>query len=403
MKWQHVDIDKVVTIQKGRKPNIVGDVMFDESPLPYVTIEAFENKKAFQYASIESNSVLTENGDVVIVWDGARFGLVGYSIQGVLGSTLAKLTTNKQLLEKNFLKYYLSSKLLYLQSNKRGSGIPHLDSGTVNKLKIPLPPTSEQRRIIEILEQADVLCTKRLRAEELTEKILPMLFYDMFGDPNTNPMQWKKTSLGEIIQIGTQLVEPGQKEYADLIHIGGENIESHTGRIINTKSVRESELRSAKFIFNDNHVLYCKIRPYLNKVVYPRFPGLCSADIYPLLPDRNNVLPLFLVSLLRSNAFQRYASIHSQRLRMPKLNSDQLASFSMIVPPLEIQHRFSLKMEQCLQLEKNQRQQGENLKTLYKSLSYQAFSGDLTSKWREAHMKELLQEMEEQIRELKIK
>jgi type I restriction enzyme S subunit len=41
------------------------------------------------------------------------------------------------------------------------------------------------------------------------------------------------------------------------------------------------------------------------------------------------------------------------------------------------------------------------IESLFSTLLYRAFSGDLTAKWREAHMKELLAEMEEQAKVLK--
>ena len=42
----------------------------------------------------------------------------------------------------------------------------------------------------------------------------------------------------------------------------------------------------------------------------------------------------------------------------------------------------------------------EKLQTLFESLLHRAFTGDLTAKWREAHIKELLAEMEQQVKVL---
>ncbi|MFH1526491.1 MAG: restriction endonuclease subunit S [Bacteroidota bacterium] len=136
--WKTADVGEVVSIIKGRKPNIVSYMMNEETPHNYVTIEAFEFGVAVQFASQDKNSIVTDVGDVLIVWDGARFGMVGKSIGGVLGSTLAHLKPDK-ILDKNYLYYFLLLKNLYLRSNQRGAGIPHLDSHLVRKLSIPLP------------------------------------------------------------------------------------------------------------------------------------------------------------------------------------------------------------------------------------------------------------------------
>ena len=182
--WIETDLEKVVKVIKGRKPNIVSSFKNEETPHSYVTIEAFEFGEAVQFASQEKNSIFTNEGDILMVWDGARFGMVGKSIGGILGSTLACLKPSR-VLNKNYLHYFLLSKNQYLRSNQRGAGIPHLDSHLVKKLPIPLPALSEQRRIVEILDQADEIRKLRKQADEKAEKIIPALFYEMFGDPVT--------------------------------------------------------------------------------------------------------------------------------------------------------------------------------------------------------------------------
>ncbi len=199
MKWPVYALGKLVSIEKGKKPSTVGEVKSPEAQVPYVTIEAFEDRCASQYASQDETSVRTAPGDLVIVWDGARFGMIGRSIGGILGSTLAKLTPSKQV-ERDFLLYYLQLRLPVLRSHCRGSGIPHLDSKVLGDLPVPLPPISEQLRIVEILDQADALRRKRAEADAKAARILPALFYKMFGDPATNPRSLMKKPLDDLIR-----------------------------------------------------------------------------------------------------------------------------------------------------------------------------------------------------------
>jgi len=69
----------------------------------------------------------------------------------------------------------------------------------VKKIKIPLPPLEEQRRIAAILDKADGVRRKRKEAIRLTEELLKSTFLEMFGDPVTNPKGWRKISLGELL------------------------------------------------------------------------------------------------------------------------------------------------------------------------------------------------------------
>jgi type I restriction enzyme S subunit len=49
----------------------------------------------------------------------------------------------------------------------------------------------------------------------------------------------------------------------------------------------------------------------------------------------------------------------------------------------------------------NRETSGENLEALFRAMLHRAFTGELTAKWREAHMKELIAEMEHQARLLR--
>ena len=262
--------------------------------------------------------------------------------------------------------------------------------------EIPLPPISEQRRIVEILDQADRLRKLREDADAKAQRIIPALFIKMFGDPAANPKGGNTVLFAEIVEIGTQLVDPNHPEFLDLPHIGGEHIEKETGRILSPTLVKDSNLLSNKFYFSSDHILLSKIRPYLNKVAYPRFNGVCSADIYPLRPKNNNVTHWYLVSLLRTQAFLDYANVHSDRLRIPKLNKAQLGAFEFPLPDPHLMIAFDERVEKIISVENFRFALQEKIEKLYQVILHRAFSGDLTASWREAHIKELLQEMERQ-------
>ena len=125
----------------------------------------------------------------------------------------------------------------------------------------------------------------------------------MFGDPVTNPKGWEITKLKDVLSIVSGQVDPKSEPYIDMPHVGGENMESNTNRLIKIQTPRELGLKSGKYLFRPDDVLYSKIRPYLNKVVIPHFEGICSADIYPLRVKENEIEQNFLAYLLRLQFF----------------------------------------------------------------------------------------------------
>lgn len=410
MKWPQVALEKVAKITGGSTPSRNRDELWGgeirwatptDLPMPGQSIAYI----------IDTADHITEEGLQSCSANLLPVGSVIFSTRATIGKIgIAKvpLATNqgfanftpKPFLDSKYLAYVFQKYTQKISLLAGSTTFKEVSRGAIKKFKIPLPPISEQRRIVEILDQADQLRKLRADGDVKAQRILPALFIKMFGDPATNPMGWDTVPLDKVVDIGTQLVNPNQPDFLDLLHIGGEQIEKDTGRILSPILVRKSNLRSNKFYFSSDHILYSKIRPYLNKVAYPRFAGVCSADIYPLRPKNKNVTHWYLISLLRSQAFLDYSKMHSDRLRIPKLNKPQLGKFEFPLPDPDILIEFDERAEKIVSIENGFFARQEKVEKLYQGILYRAFSGDLTASWREAHMKELLQETELQTKAL---
>ena len=137
------------------------------------------------------------------------------------------------------------------------------------------------------------------------------------------PNGWSKAKFGEITEIGNGQVDPKTEPYSSMIHIGPENVVSHTGQIINVKSCKESDFISGKYEFDENAIVYSKIRPNLNKVCKPNFKGVCSADMYPIWV-KNDLAKDYLFQYMLGPQFNKVAIAMSMRTGMPKINRNDL-------------------------------------------------------------------------------
>jgi len=118
-----------------------------------------------------------------------------------------------------------------------------------------------------------------------------------------------------------------------MIHIGPEDVEEGTGRILHPRTASELGLISGKYHFQPGEVVYSKIRPYLRKVALPSFEGICSADMYPLRANDDSLDSKFLYFWILSEQFTKQAVSHQSRTGIPKINRTQLESTSMPLPP----------------------------------------------------------------------
>ncbi len=88
----------------------------------------------------------------------------------------------------------------------------------------------------------------------------------------------------------------------------------------------------------------------------------------------------------------RYAG----RAGQPLISAGRIYPVKIFVPPKVLQERFVVLVDRIEKLSASGSCGKEKLESIFSVLLHRAFSGDLTAKWREAHMKELLAEMEQQ-------
>ena len=156
------------------------------------------------------------------------------------------------------------------------------------------------------------------------------------------PLGWSRQPLDHIVDIANGQVDPRNEPYLSMLHIGSENIESDTGRIINISTCKNLGLISGKYEYDEHAILYSKIRPHLNKACLPQFKGVCSADIYPLWPKNSDLLEKkYLFYFLLSQFFLKRAVAASMRTGMPKINREELGMIEISLPPLLEQQKIA--------------------------------------------------------------
>jgi len=148
--WETVRLGDLVESEKGKKPKRCASEQSSSYSLPYINIRAFEEGVIESWADGEGCRMCHES-DLLLVWDGARSGLVGKGMSGALGSTLARI--NFPLVENQYAFYFLQSKYNQINSRTKGSGTPHVDPDLLWNYEFPVAPANEQCRIVARIEE----------------------------------------------------------------------------------------------------------------------------------------------------------------------------------------------------------------------------------------------------------
>lgn len=155
------------------------------------------------------------------------------------------------------------------------------------------------------------------------------------------PEGWTRHKFGAVTRIAEGQVDPRNAPYRSMTHIGPENVTRNTGQISGCQSCEEIDLISGKYEFDENSIVYSKIRPNLNKVCLPKWAGVCSADMYPIWPVQEHLNLEFLYQYMLGPIFVKQAVACSMRTGMPKVNRADLNGLLMEIPSLPEQRRIA--------------------------------------------------------------
>lgn len=184
---ESVKLGDIFTIKKGKK--VLED---DNGQFNYISIENLHSKKYTQKTN--ELGIQVNNSDILIAWDGANAGLVGFNFEGTIGSTLAQLKVNssfKNKINPAFVYQYLDSKFDLIKSKRTGATIPHVNGAELRSMEIPLPPLPTQKAIAAKLDKAQEIILYNQQLIEKYDQLTQSLFINMFGDPVRNERGWE--------------------------------------------------------------------------------------------------------------------------------------------------------------------------------------------------------------------
>lgn len=252
----------------------------------------------------------------------------------------------------------------------------------VAKIKIPLPPLPEQKRIAEILDRAEALRAKRRAALALLDELTQSIFLDMFGDPIANPIKFPVRKMIDLVDpkrpicYGILMPGPPQEDgvkYVRVVDMKNGGIDTsgvrQTTKEIST-SFKRSLLKSGDLLMSiRGHVGRCAI-------VQNELEGAnITQDTARLaLVGVSNV---FAMECLRTIAFQRWMAKHTKGVAVRGINLGDVKVMPVIVPPEESQQSFANQTLAIEQIKSYCRKAITELDALFASLQHRAFRGEL--------------------------
>lgn len=309
-----------------------------------------------------------------------------YASEPFATSTDCYVIEAKELnVDVKYVYYYLKNNFQILEDGFKGAGLKHISKDYLSNIMIEYPNIEEQQRIVNILDKAEEIRTKKKLANEKLDEFLKSTFIDMFGDPVTNPKGFIVTKLSNL----TTLVSSGSTP------LGGASTYLTQGILF----IRSQNVLMNKFKFDDvayiseethNKMSRTKVNKYdvllnitgasIGRVNY--FEGEdgsanVNQHVCIIRPVLEKIMPQYLTFFIGNDFFQRKIIRENSGATRQALNFQQIKNFEIPVPSIMLQKQFAQIVQKVeAQKEKNQKVI-EQMDNLFNSLMQQAFNSGL--------------------------
>lgn len=372
-------ISEIADVICGPFGSAIKKIDYKEEGIPLIRISNITKDGYLDYADIvyiseelSNNLVRTQvlEGDIVISQRGSlgQCAIVDGKYEKLNISANIIAIKNIKYVSAVFLRDYMLSVVgqTLLERSVSGQVQQKITTQDIGDVLVPLD--CDEKKLIKIMEEAYDNYSIKL---EKTNKLLEGLSEDIFSKLNIEKINFKEkvccsVRLYNVIEDSTfsanyyhpermaaihalktcrypilKLIEivdfcrdEISMEKCNLRYLGLAGVESHTGELNN--SIEET--RGKAFIYQKDDVLYGRLRPYLNKVLFAEEGGVCSTEFHVLrVKDNSKIIPEYLACIMRSELVLAQTRHMMTGNTHPRISNDDVKNLYIPTPSISIQ------------------------------------------------------------------
>jgi type I restriction enzyme, S subunit len=384
-QWSFLKIKSLGNVITGKTPPSKLDNMFN-GEIPFVTpadisLNIDETKRTLTKDG-QNKSKTARKGSTLVSCIG-NIGYVGnVSKDSCFNQQINAIEWNNKKIMDRFGSYSIQFSKQKIINRASRAVVPIINKTTFESIKIPvIENLFYQQKIVDILDHAHNIIQHRKKAIELTEELIEAAFYEMFGDPISNPKGWNKEAL-IILCDKSKNIKSNEWQEKEFNYIDISSIDRGLGIIAETNRINKGNAPSrAKQIVKTQDVIFATTRPYLRNIaIVPKTLNdqICSTGFCIFRTNIELLIPEFLYILFRTESFINFIRPLMRGAQYPAIPDSILKKQRIIIPSVKQQLKFKNiydsnknmidSLQKALRLEEKQ----------FQALLQAAFEGKLT-------------------------
>ena len=327
---------------------------------------------------------LIDEGDLIIASSGIKVEYLDKKIAFIKKenlplcmntSTIRFKVKNKNELDILYLSYFLKSKNFKNQISKLITGSAQLNFGGshLKKINLFLPELNVQKKVSTLLLLIDNTIKDMQRKLSILEQLTKSLFTIMFGDIKTNDKNWEIKKLGEVIQTQYGTSKKATSIVTGFPILRMNNI-TYSGEMDyrDLKYIELSDNEKEKFLLKKGELLFNRTnsKELVGKTgLFELDTPMAFAGYLIKMKPSNLIHSKFLLFFMNSEFMKKLLYNKAKNIvGMANINAKELEDFSIILPPIELQNKFTERIEKIEKLKFEIEKSIEVAQNLYDSL-----------------------------------
>lgn len=306
----------------------------------------------------------------------------------------------------------------YVVANSKGINLPRVSEKTILNTTFPLPPLSEQQRIVERIEELFAkLDEAKERLQEVAESFAvrkAAILHKAFTGELTKQWRrengvsdesWEERLLGDVCTVNPKKIDAKNlDDNLEVSFVPMAAVSDVLGEIVNHEVKNLQDVRTGFTNFSKGDVIFAKITPCMENGksaivgTLVNDIGYGSTEFY-VLRCKEELNNKYLYHMVRNTTFRAEAkAVMTGAVGQQRVPKTFLQEYQLLLPTLPEQHEIVRLIDDLLARERTAQQAAEQalatIDLMKKSILARAFRGELgTNKASEASALELLRQV----------
>lgn len=350
---------------------------WSDEGIPIIRIQDLTGNsyQANRYNGEYASKYEVNDGDVLISWSASLGVYIWHGEKAVLNQHIFKVVFDKERISKDFFVHQVGLILENAASDAHGATMKHLTKPVFDALPFYLPPYEKQCEIAEVLDKVTSLISLRKQQLAKLDELVKARFVEMFGDPVVNSKRWPVETIENHIDLLTGFPFDSSGYVSKGVNICG-------GLIIMPQKIDWSACKHwpqitgyEDYILRPNDIVIALDRPWISNGF--KIAMVDREHLPALLIQRTariravDINQHYLMQSLLLGRFDKHCNITGSLV--PHISPKDIKSYSVMIPPIELQNQFATFVERVDQQKRTVQQSLEKLELMKKVLMQEYF------------------------------